>query len=176
MKAYRGLLLVVGLAALSACGVPIQSGAHFTESWSPDRHMTFAWRDEIDRVVGDSRLEGNEFFHRRVHEAVEWELAIRGIRFVEEDPDIMVHHHLSLADHSYETEVVDDMGDVTVETGVYEEGSLVIHLQDARNGDDLWISWGRANVEPALASPDNMQAWVFDLVGDMFDDWPLAAR
>ena len=176
MKAHKVALLVLGLAALSACGVPMQSGAHFTESWAPERHTTFAWRDEIDRVVGDSRLEGNQFFHRRMHEAVEWELALRGIRFDESDPDILVHHHLSLADHSYETEVVDDMGEVTVQTGIYEEGSLVVHLQDAGNGDDLWISWGRANVEPALASPENMEDWVYDLVGNMFEDWPLAER
>lgn len=176
MKAHRGVLLVIGLAALSACGVPIQSGAHFTENWAADRHATFAWRDERDRVVGDSRLVGNQFFHRRMHDAVEWELALRGIRYNEDDPDIMVHHHLSLADHSYETEVLDDSGEMMVQTETYEAGNLVIHMVDARNGDDLWISWGRANVEPALASPENMEGWVYDLVGQMFERWPVAER
>jgi len=176
MKAHRGVLMLAGLAALTACGVPIQSGAHFTQSWAPDRHMTFAWRDEVDRVVGDSRLLGNEVFHRALHEAVEWELSLRGIRYTENDPDILVHHHLTLADHVFETEVVDDYGEPVVETSVYEAGSLVVHLVDARNHDDLWVAWGQANVEPAFTSPDSMKQWVYAMVHEMFEDWPVPAR
>jgi hypothetical protein len=176
MKAHRGVLLAAGLLVLSACGVPIQSGAHFTQSWAADRHTTFAWRDEIDRVAGDSRLLGNQVFHRALHEAVEWELALRGIRYTENDPDILVHHHLTLADHVFETEVLDDYGDPTIETSVYEAGSLVVHLVDARSGDDLWIAWGQANVEPAFTGPDAMKHWVYDIVENMFDDWPVPSR
>ncbi len=176
MTAHRGVLLVAGLVALSACSVPIQSGAHFTEGWAPAQHTTFAWRDEIDRVVGDSRLEGNQFFHGRLHEAVEWELSLRGIRYQATDADILVHHHLSLADHMFETEVMDSEGQTTMETSVYESGSLVLHLVDARTGDDLWLAWGQANVEPAFNSPDAMRGWVYDLVGEMFDDWPVPPR
>lgn len=176
MKAHRGALWVIGLATLSACGVPIQSGAHFTPSWAPDSYATFAWRNEIDRVVGDSRLDGNQFFHERLHEAVEWELALRGVRYSENDPDILVHHHLSLADHSFETEVMDDEGASTVVTTTYESGSLVVHLVDARDGEDLWLAWGQANLEPALNSPESMRRWVYSLVGEMFEDWPVSAR
>lgn len=176
MKAYGGFLIVAGLAVLSGCGVPIQSGAHFTQDWAPDRQTTFAWRDEADRTVGDSRLAGNRFFHQKLHEAVEWELSLRGVRYDEVDPDLVIHHHLSLADHVYEAEVVDDSGATVTQTEVYEGGSLVLHIVDARNDEDVWVAWGQANVEPAFQSPASMERWVYDLVGEMFEDWPVSPR
>lgn len=176
MKAHRGFLLAVGLAALSACSVPVQSGAHFTQSWAPEQQTTFAWEDEADRTVGDSRLEGNRFFHQRLHEAVEWELSLRGIRYDQSDPDLVIHHHLSLSDHVLESEVLDDVGDPTTETYVYEGGSLVLHIVDAETGEDVWVAWGQANVEPAFVSPDAMEGWVYNLVGSMFEDWPIRSR
>lgn len=175
-KVYMGFLLMVGLASLTACGVPIVSGAHFTDDWEPARQTTFAWADERDRTFGDSRLDGNEFFHAKLHETVDWELALRGIRYRETDPDLLVHHHLSLSDHVFESEVVDEAGAVTTESDVYEGGSLVVHIVDARSGEDVWVGWGEANVEPAFASPAAMENWVHDLVGHMFKDWPAPAR
>jgi hypothetical protein len=176
MKAYRWIPLVVALSSLAACGVPIQSGAHFSPGFDASRPRTFAWRDERDRTMGDSRLEGNEYFHQRLHEAVGWELSLRGMRYSEEAPDLLVHHHLSLSDHVMEFEVIDDAGVSSMETDVYEGGSLVIHIVDARTGDDVWVAWGEANVEPAFHSPASMERWVYDLVGHMFEDWPLPER
>jgi hypothetical protein len=176
MRAHRGTLLVVGLVALSACSVPIQSGAHFTRNWAPEQQTTFAWEDEQDRTVGDARLDGNRFFHDRLHEAVEWELSLRGIRYDEANPDLLIHHHLSLSDHALETEVVDESGATVVETAVYEGGSLVLHIVDGRSGEDVWVAWGQANVEPAFVSPDAMEGWVYNLVGSMFEDWPMRDR
>jgi len=177
MKANRwSLLMVALLPALTGCGVPIASGAHFSPGWEQGRTATFAWRDARDRIVGDSRLEGNEFFHQRLHEAVGWELSLRGIRYSETDPDLLIHHHLSLSDHVMESEVIDDAGEASTETYVYEGGSLVVHIVDARTGDDVWVAWGEANVEPAFQSPDAMRSWVYDMVGHMFDDWSVPPR
>jgi hypothetical protein len=176
MKALTGALVVVGLATLSGCGVPIASGSHFALELEPAAQPTFAWRDESDRIVGDSRLEGNRFFHQRLHEAVEWELSLRGIRYSENDPDLLIHHHLSLADHVMESEVIDDSGATTTESYVYEGGSVVMHIEDARTGEDVWVAWAQANVEPALRSPDAMRGWVYDMVGNMFSRWPVPPR
>jgi hypothetical protein len=158
--------------------VPIVSGAHFTPAWEPDNQITFAWRDEADRTYGDSRLAGNRLFHSVLHEAVDWELSLRGIRYDESEPRLLVHHHLSLSDHVLETEVLDESGQPTeeTETYVYEGASLVLHVVDARTHEDVWVAWAEANVEPAFESPDAMRAWVYDMVGVMFEEWPLAGR
>lgn len=161
---------------LAACGVPIQSGAHLAPSWEINRRATFRWNDVADRTAGDTRLEDNRFFHDRLHEAVEWELSLRGIRYGETDPDLLIHHHLSLADHAWEQEVTDEAGVTRTETEIYEGGSIVVHIVDARTREDVWVAWAQANIEPALVSPDAMRNWVYDLVGRMFNDWPVPAR
>lgn len=178
MTRYGRLLLLAAFPLITACAVPITSNSHFQQSWTPERGtgLTFGWRDSADRTAGDSRLEGNEFFHERVHQAVAWELSLRGLRYSEVDPDILIHHHLSLADHELENEMIDEMGVSYTETYVYENGSLVIHLVDADTNEDAWVGWGSGNVEPAFKSPDAMRRWVYRLVGEIFDDWPLAAR
>jgi uncharacterized protein YndB with AHSA1/START domain len=176
MRSIPRVLLTAGLVlAASACGVPIQSGAHFGRAWQPGHRLTFAWNDEEDHTQGDPRLQDNRFFHARLHEAVEFELAMRGIRYDLDNPDILIHHHLSLADHDMEREIVDEAGTTTTQVETYEGGSVVVHLEDARTGDDLWVGWAQASIEVALVSPNAMRDWVYDLVGKMFEDWPVAS-
>lgn len=176
MEKLRVASFVGALLMASACAVPIATRSSFSEGWGPDRRATYAWRDANDRVVGDSRLAGNEFFHQRLHEAIAWELSLRGMRYSEDEPDLLIHHHLSLEDHEFENEFVDEMGVEYTETSLYENGSLVIHIVEAESGDDVWLAWGSGNVEPAFSGPDAMRSWVYHLVGEMFDDWPVAPR
>ena len=173
----RGWALVAAVVPLLAgCGVPIESMAHFTGEWTPAGRTTFAWNDEADITRGDTRLEDNAFFHARLHEAVEWELNLRGIRYSEEQPALLIHHHLSLADHEMEHEVTDESGGRAIETEVYEGGAVVLHIVDAESGEDLWVAWAQANVESAFASPAAMHSWVQKMVGKMFEDWPMSPR
>jgi len=168
--------LVILAAAFAGCGVPIQSGAHFAGGADPTGEATFAWDDAADHTQGDARLEGNAFFHAQLHEAVEWELNLRGIRFSEANPTFLIHHHLSLADHVLEQEVIDESGYASSDTTIYEGGSVVLHIEDARTHQDVWVAWAQANIEPALRSPAAMRSWVYDLVGEMFEEWPVPQR
>ena len=176
MRPRRRMFLWVTPVVLTACGVPIQSGAHFETGWEPGTLTTFAWNDEADRTEGDPRLQDNAFFHAQLHEVVEWELNLRGIRYSDSNPALLIHHHLSLADHVMEREVVDEAGVTSVETFAYEGGSVVIHIVDARTSEDVWVAWAQANIEPALTSPGAMRSWVYNLVGEMFEDWPVPSR
>lgn len=176
MPGYRRLLLLAAFPLITACAIPISSGSTFESGWGPDRVATFGWRDSLDRIQGDSRLEGNEFFHRRLHDAVAWELSLRGMRYSESQPDLLIHHHLSLADHELESELIDEMGVAYTDSYIYENGTLVIHIVDADSGEDVWVAWGSGNVEPAFNNPDAMRRWVYNMVGHMFDDWPVAQR
>lgn len=168
--------LLFALPLLAGCGIPIASGTYFSPGFEPATPTTYAWRDALDHVQGDSRLEGNEYFHERLHESVGWELSLRGFRYSEENPQLLIHHHLSLADQDIETEVLDEAGVPQTERYSFESGGLVVHIVDARTGDDVWVGWAEASVEPAFRSPDAMSDWVYDLVGKMFEAWPKPAR
>jgi hypothetical protein len=110
MRAARWALAAGVAAVLTGCGVPVQSGAHFASGVEPPGRVAFAWNDEADHIQGDMRLEDNALFHATLHEAVEWQLNLRGIRYSESEPELSIHHHLSLADHEIEQEFVDEEG------------------------------------------------------------------
>jgi hypothetical protein len=167
---------------MASCATPVTSGSYFdpTAFFSPDRDggqgVTFAWDQET--VIGDPRLANNEFFEERLHEAVEWELSLRGFRRDDLFPRLLLHHHLTLADHEL---VLEGPNDPTAESlgpvsYVFEEGTVVVHLADLETGDDLWLGWAAANVEPALEGPDQMRTLVYRVVGEMFKDWPIPDR
>jgi hypothetical protein len=176
MKATSLLSLTLMLVTLSACGVVIRHGAFVAEDADLRSGITFAWNQVEDRAVGDPRLEGNRFFEERLHEAIEWQLSLRGIHYDESSPDLLAHHHLSLADHELARPVTDDSGRSETEVYTYEQGTVVVHLVDVRTKRDVWIAWAEADIEMALRGPDNMRGWVYDLVGQMFEEWPVLAR
>jgi len=173
----RSPVLALLALSLSACGLPIASGSSFASGVDLTGPLTFSWDEEADHSVGDPRLQDNPFFEDRLHEAVEWELSLRGIHQVEDgSPDLLIHHHLTLADHEMVEEVIDEEGYSRTEVYSYEEGTIVVHIVDARTGDDSWVAWGQANVGPALSGPSEMRRWVYAIVEEMFSRWPVLER
>jgi hypothetical protein len=171
------LLLTAGLLpASTGCGVVIRSGASFAEAADLRSGLTFGWNQVDDRVNGDPRLQGNRFFEDRLHEAIEWQLSLRGIHHDESSPDLLVHHHLSLEDHEMVAEVANSSGSTTTDVYNYEQGTVVVHVVDPTHKKDLWVAWAQADIDIALRSPENMRNWVYALVAEMFEDWPVMER
>jgi len=168
----RSLILITLLPGLAACGIA-PHGA--TPPPAPASGLTFAWHQAGDQVLGDSRLEGNQLFEQSLHEAVAWELSMRGIHYDESAPKLLVHHHLRLANHELVSEMMDEEGNRITETYTYDEGSVVVHIHfpDDRN---FWIGWADADVAPALGGPEEMRKWVYKRVHEMFKTWPIPPR
>ena len=167
---------VVGLLPLlAACGVAVQSGATSTPDVPLESGLTFAWHQEGDRVLGDPRLADNRFFEESLHDAVEFELSLRGIHEDDSSPDLLIHHHLSVSGHESEAEITGADGTRETQVIQFDEGSVVVHIHypDHR---EFWIGWAYADLEPALAGPDSMRGWVQRLVHQMFRTWPVPER
>jgi len=173
---YRSILTLLLPFTLAACGMKVESGSRFASGTPPAPPLTFAWDQEGDWVGGDIRLENNPFFEERLHEAIEWQLALRGIHRGEGPTDLLIHHHLSLRDHDLVADVVTADGTTRQEPYSYEEGAVVVHVVDRRTGQDVWIGWSYASVEPALRGPEEMRKWVYAVVERMFRSWPALQR
>ena len=177
MRSRPILVLTAALMpALASCGLVIRSAATATPTVSADSEMTFAWNQEEDRIYGDPRLKNNRFFEDRLHEAIEWQLSLRGIHHDESSPDVLVHHHLSLEDHEMVRQVTDDEGNTVAEPYTYEAGTVMVHILDAKTRTNLWVAWAQADIEPALRGPEDMRRWVYELAGQMFRRWPVPQR
>jgi hypothetical protein len=164
------------LPLLTSCGVPIRYAGGFAPGAEVVPPLSFSWNQDADRSGGDPRLENNQFFEERLHEAIEWELSMRGIRSTDAPPDLLIHHHLSLVDHEMVEEIIEASGESRTELYSYEEATVMVHVVDARTGRDLWVGWAQGNVEPALRGPEAMRAWVYEVVSRIFRSWPVIER
>ena len=153
-------LAVCLIPALAACGVPVRTGTYSPPGSQAAPGTTFAWNEQRDRVVGDPRLENNQFFEDRLHEAIEWELALRGIRHDESSPDLMVHHHLTLADHEFVQEMYDEAGNPMSEVYEYEGGTVVVHLVNATTNATAGTGNWDIYINPAASGTNTPAATV----------------
>jgi hypothetical protein len=109
------------------------------------------------QATGDPRLDNNRFFHERIQTDVENGLNARGFeKTTAGSPDVLIHYHASVtqtfnangADQPYVT--CDDC-----EPYVYDAGTIVVDLVDARTRRLVWRGWAEgALTAPSMTSVD----------------------
>jgi len=157
------LVLVIG--ATSGCA-PIHVHA-YTERGATFTFRTYAWAPDEAVATGDPRLDNNRFFSEQVRASVDRELAARGFEKTTSTPsDLLVHFHATIAQEietsstkQFEFEHCYNCG-----TTIYDAGTLVIDLVDARSSRLVWRGW----VEKLNPVIDN-QDWMEETI-----DWAVA--
>jgi Domain of unknown function (DUF4136) len=156
--------LFAGALAVAAGCAPIRVHA-FAEPGATFSFRTYAWASEDAVPTGDPRLDNNRFFTERVRNSVDRELAGRGFEKTEPgSSDLLVHYHATItqdveiaptdrADHCY-----------NCGTSVYDAGTLVIDLVDARTSRLVWRGWVE-KVDPVIDNQDWMEETI---------DWAVA--
>jgi hypothetical protein len=173
-------LLAAGVAlSTTACGHATTVGTDYEPSLDFGFYNTFAWNEAAILRTRDARLDDDPFFEDRLFEAVERELATRGIRHEESAPDLLLHYHLSVADHIdvFEAKPRWDNPRPEYEPGKevvkYEQGTVVLHFVDPATDETLWIGWGQGDIGAALTESIKMREWVDGVVALMFEDFPI---
>ncbi|HKK03421.1 MAG TPA: DUF4136 domain-containing protein [Gammaproteobacteria bacterium] len=187
-----GLVVIAGLALLGGCatlGPQIQTD--YDPSVDFSRFQTFAFMDREERGVTRTY---DTLGDQRVMEAVTRELAARGYRKVEENPDLLVNFSMS-------TESVEEIRSVpssavhpgyawrsgfyypwpaysypyAYETWVdrYEEGTLYIDLVDAERKQLVWEA--RAVGRVTQATREDPAGALDDAVAQIFERYPFTA-
>lgn len=141
MNPRRSLTLAAGAASLvAAMGCAPIAVSSFTErNVRVETYDTFAWAAVDTGVPGDPRLDNNPFFHDYLRGAIDRHLISRGYEPTVLTPDVYVHYHastrqkISITGHQPSP---DRRGDRAVE--IYDEGTIVIDLMDARSGSLVW--------------------------------------
>jgi len=170
------------MLTVAACEESVSAGADFDPDVDFGRYDTFAWEEADPLPTGDPRLDANPFFVARIHEAVEAELASRGIQQVDADPALLVHHHASVRDrlHVYEVDrragyEVPEYGP-GVEVYQYDEGILLVDIVDAETLRVIWRGWARADVTRALENTELLGRLVQEVARAMFREFPREAQ
>lgn len=155
----RSSILVVSLVAgtIAAGCAPIHVNS-YTEPGIPFHFRTYAWALEDSVSTGDPRLDNNRFFSERVHDSVDRELATRGFEKTGSGtPDLLLHYHASITQEIEITTITDRFEHCpNCGTSVYDAGTLVIDLVDARTSRLVWRGWAE-KVDAVIDNQDWME-------------------
>jgi len=157
------IVLALGLAGCATMQVRsfVERGANLRQ------YHTYAWAQAKARSTGDPRLDGNEFFDRRVREAIDRELPERGFaRATAGAGDLLVRYHASVSQKI-------DLGDTDRQYAyrgedsralVYDAGTLIVDLVDPRSNTLVWRGWAEGSFEGAIDNQHWMESRIDDAV------------
>jgi hypothetical protein len=151
---------------LAACA-PITVRSYSERAFDIGRYRTYAWGPADIHGTGDPRLDNNEFFEARVRQQVERQLTLRGFEKTSAPPDLLVHYHASFSQKM-------DLADIDRQYPpcaaadcrpfVYDAGTLVVDLVDARANTLLWRGWAEGSMDGAIDNQTWLEARVDDAV------------
>lgn len=160
-------------ATLAGCG-PLHVYSFTERGADVSRYRTYDWAVLPPQETGDPRLDSNPFFHDRMHQAVEKELAKRGFEKADSaEAQLLLHYHVSI------TQKI-DLGAADPNFGVcdscrptvYDAGTLLIDLMDSRTNKLLWRGWVERGFDNAIDNQNLMEARVDEAVRKIFEKLP----
>jgi len=169
--AATGALVLAGCASMQI-GSYVGRGVDFAQ------YRSYAWAASDRLSTGDPRLDNNPFFQARLQGDVEKQLANRGFEKREAGtPDLVVHYHASVTQQINVDGVDSDFG--YCERGecqpfVYEAGTIVLDLVDARTNKLVWRGWAKESVEGAIDDQDLMERNVDEAVTRILEKLPAS--
>ncbi|MGE0161446.1 MAG: DUF4136 domain-containing protein [Gemmatimonadales bacterium] len=179
MRTTTRLALATAVLLSPACGgVPLTAGADMDPGYDFTRYTSYTWDEPDDQPIGDPRLENNPFFLHRLHAAIHWELATRGIEYGADGQALKVHHHAVVRNQVDVYEAEPSAG-YTTEYGQhtqvvhYEEGTFLVDISDARTDEVVWRGWARLDLSSALDDPMEMRDQIDRAIGKMFESFPI---
>jgi hypothetical protein len=159
---FAAALAGVASVTFAACAV-VSVRSYSSRGLDLGRYHTYAWKPADSHGTGDPRLDNNRFFEERVRQQVDRQLAARGFEKTASAPDLVVHYHASFTqklevreeDQQYAPCLPEDC-----RASVYDAGTLVVDLVDARTETLLWRGWAEGSMDGVI---DN-QTWLEERV------------
>jgi hypothetical protein len=136
-------------------------------------YRTYAWRPVQPGATGDVRLDNNEIFQQRVQAAVEKELASRGFEKTVTAPQLLVHYHASVGQRIDLTEREPWEACAECKPFIYDAGTLMIDLVDARTNDLLWRGWSQSNIDGIVDNQRSLEEQIDETVAKIFERLPF---
>jgi len=171
----KAALLIVSAVSVAACAsVTVQS---YTAGRTDVRqYHTYSWGPSEAISTGDPRLDGNRLFAERVRSRVDAALARRGYEKIENGPpSLEVHFHASVT-QKIDLSTVDapysGVPRVVTDSYVYDAGTLVIDLVDARSSTLVWRGWAEGSLEGVIDNQAAMEAHIDRAVAQVLQRLP----
>jgi len=171
-------LLLIAIVALSACST-LTTNADYDKAVDFSKFKTYAWKN--------TDPSQNSLIEQRIQTAVDGVLASKGLRKVDENPDLWVVAHPRLSKETqintynsgwgygwgwgYGAGYAGGMSSSTVSE--IPVGNLIVDLVDASRKQMVWRGTASKTLDPN-ASPETRQKNVDEAVTKMFAGYPPA--
>jgi len=170
-------LLALGVTTLAvmafvACA-PITVTSFTGRGVDPTAYRTFSWDTSDAGVPGDPRLDNNPFFHEYLRDAIDLQLAKRGYEPSGWQPDLRVHYHAS-SRQKIHVSGLDPASERCLDCAVevYDAGTLLVDLTDARTGALVWRGAAEAGLAGVVDKQRQMEETIDRVVARIFAQLP----
>lgn len=175
MTSIRRGLTAMALSALMLSGCATMQVGSFVERGADlTRYHTYHWAPADAQSTGDPRLDNNEFFRNRLQAQVDERLGAQGFeKTAAPGPDLMVHYHASVAQEINANGV--DQPNVSCEDCepyVYDAGTIVVDLVDARTNRLVWRGWAEGSIDGAIDDQTFMERRIDEAVARIMERLP----
>jgi len=177
---------MLGILALAVCACASLSVNSFTEKGTDfGRYRTYTFGPADTAPTGDPRLDNNRFFNERVQAAIDRILPLRGFQKAKgARADAVVHYHANVNQRvelndsgRSECAAVAAVGNgktlpLNCQPYVYDAGTLLIDLVDARTRKLLWRGWANGRMDGVLANQEWMEQRIDESVTRILEKLP----
>ena len=180
----RRVALLAALIALTSAGCATRIvSSHVELGTDFAKYRTYDWGPADALPTGDARLDNNEIVRDHIQGAIEKALAVRRLRLVSNEPDLLVHWHTTVT-RELDVETLQReyngtpncQGRGCYPTLVeYEVGTLLIDVIDARSKKLVWRAWARDNFSGLIDDQERLRQTIVSEVADMMKRFPTPA-
>ena len=162
---------IITLFALTGCA-SMNVSSYVARGVDLREHRAYNWAPVDARPTGDPRLDNNRFFHERVQAAVDQQLTSRGFE-KSASPDLIVHYHASVSQDIRITAGERSGGHCDeCQPEVYDEGTLLIDLVDARTNQLVWRGWAKDSIDGMIDNQKWMEQKIDEAVARIIKKLP----
>lgn len=174
MRRLLGLTAALFSVTTMAGCATMNVSSHVQANTDFTRYHTYDWGPPDALPTGDPRLDKDPFFQDHMEGAVEKEMAAKGFAHATSGvPDLLIHYHASItqkldvstADKAYACK--------DCKTGyVYDAGTLLIDVVDARTSKIVWRGWSEGSMDGAIDDQAWMEKTIDDAVARILEKLP----
>ena len=114
------------------------------------QYRIYDWAPVEPQPPGDPRLDNNRFFQERVQAAVEKQLSNRGFEKTA-SPELLIRYRATVKQEVYITRPEPaDLWCDDCRREMYDAGTLLIDLVDARTKHLLWRGWAEGSIDGVI--------------------------
>jgi hypothetical protein len=172
MKTAAVLLALLGLALLAGCS-GIKVSIDYNRDWDFNSYRTYDWVADSPPVLRDPLID-TTMLERRVKNAVDRELNIKGYRKSKDSPDFWVAYHVATQNQvdvstcGYHYPTSPHCWGSEVETYSYTKGTLLLDIIDSESEELVW----RGSAESAIYDVKDAEQTINQAVKKMLKSFP----